>query len=80
MPIYEFICQCGNQEERLLAISKRKEPQKCKECGKEMDRVLANKAGFVFKGSGFYETDYKHGRSLKKQMQKEKKWRKENVD
>ena len=33
--------------------------QKCKECNGKIDRIISGGAGLIFKGSGFYETDYK---------------------
>jgi predicted nucleic acid-binding Zn ribbon protein len=38
---------------------------KCPECGGDMRRLLGTGAGVIFKGSGFYETDYKRNGSSK---------------
>lgn len=33
--------------------------QKCPECGKKVERVISGGSGVLFKGSGFYQTDYR---------------------
>ncbi len=59
MPIYEYRCKkCGRIYEELVFNSK-DEPKVCKECGGELERLPSFGVGFVFKGSGFYITDYK---------------------
>ncbi len=78
MPIYEFICEsCGNKEEKLLMISKRNEPQSCSKCHQKLTKLIGN-ASFIFKGKGFYTTDYLHPKTLKKQLKKERNHRMEN--
>ncbi len=61
MPIYEYQCSnCGHQLEELQSFS---EPEltKCPNCGKEsLKRLIGAGAGLIFKGSGFYLTDYKN--------------------
>ena len=59
MPIYEYMCNsCGKTFEVLQGISDTPELS-CEKCnGKDIERVLSPGA-FVFKGSGFYATDYK---------------------
>lgn len=60
MPTYEYRCNaCRHQFETLQGI---KEPalKKCPECGKNrLQRLIGAGAGFIFKGSGFYITDYR---------------------
>ena len=60
MPIYEYQCKgCGNSFEVLQGINETPELS-CDKCaGGEIVRVLSAGA-FVFKGSGFYATDYKN--------------------
>ena len=62
MPIYGYKCdQCGHQLEVLQSLSA--EPLRvCPECGGPL-RKLLYPAGIVFKGSGFYSTDYKRSSS-----------------
>jgi putative FmdB family regulatory protein len=60
MPIYEYQCaNCGHQLEELQSIS---EPPltKCPKCGKDtLKKLIGSGGGLIFKGSGFYLTDYK---------------------
>ncbi|MBN1479736.1 zinc ribbon domain-containing protein [candidate division KSB1 bacterium] len=60
MPTYDYRCkECGHQFEVFQAISA--EPiKKCPVCGSEVERLIGGGAGLVFKGSGFYITDYKN--------------------
>ncbi len=61
MPTYEYACQkCGYQFEEFQAITA--DPlTECPECGGEVKRLISAGAGLIFKGSGFYITDYKKG-------------------
>ena len=63
MPTYEYECDaCGISFERLQRISD--EPiRQCPECGGEVRRLISTGGGLVFKGPGFYATDYASGRS-----------------
>jgi putative FmdB family regulatory protein len=59
MPTYEYECRsCGHLFEKFQPITAR--PQgKCPECQGSAQRRMGVGAGVIFKGSGFYETDYK---------------------
>lgn len=60
MPTYEYVCpKCGHEFE--LFQSMRDEPlKKCPKCKKTgVKRLVGGGAGLIFKGSGFYITDYK---------------------
>ena len=60
MPTYEYKCfACNHTFERFQSITA--DPiKRCPECGKaKVKRLLGTGAGFVFKGSGFYITDYR---------------------
>ena len=60
MPTYEYICDaCGEEFEKFQSITA--EPIKvCPNCGKEeARRKISGGAGIIFKGGGFYETDYR---------------------
>jgi putative FmdB family regulatory protein len=68
MPTYEYKCpKCGHQFEVFQRITS-KGGARCPECGTKAERQLSGGAGFVFKGSGFYLTDY--GRAGQKEKQK----------
>lgn len=59
MPTYTYECKkCGHEMDLFHAISA-KPRVKCDECGGACRRLLGAGAGIIFKGSGFYETDYK---------------------
>ncbi len=60
MPTYEYECQaCGHTLEELQSFSD-KPLRKCPKCKKlKLRRLISAGAGVIFKGSGFYETDYR---------------------
>ncbi|MBI4352839.1 MAG: zinc ribbon domain-containing protein [Candidatus Omnitrophica bacterium] len=63
MPTYEYRClKCKRTFERLQKMSEApvKECVFCK--GKKVERLIGAGAGLIFKGSGFYVTDYKKSR------------------
>src|SRR3954469_3620197 len=66
MPTYEYKCPEGHQFEKFQKMSDK--PQaKCPVCGKSAIRKISGGAGLVFKGSGFYITDYgKDGKGPRK--------------
>jgi|SRR5689334_17512167 putative FmdB family regulatory protein len=58
MPLYEFRCPQGHDFEKFYrSMSSAPQSEKCPECG-ELAQRLMSAAGLVFKGSGFYITDY----------------------
>lgn len=59
MPTYSYRCPaCGREYDRLQKMSDRTLIE-CPDCGTPGERQISAGIGFVFKGSGFYETDYK---------------------
>ena len=60
MPTYDYECDaCGHSMELFQGIN---DPvkKKCPECGKnKLKRLFGTGAAIVFKGSGFYQTDYR---------------------
>ena len=59
MPTYEFRCPNGHDFEKFYrSISAAPGEVECPVCGKVAERQLSGGAGLVFKGSGFYITDY----------------------
>lgn len=58
MPLYEFRCPQGHDFEKFYrSIGAAGSEEKCPECGESAGRLMSA-AGLVFKGSGFYITDY----------------------
>jgi putative FmdB family regulatory protein len=60
MPTYDYECAaCGHRFEKFQSISA--DPiKKCPDCGKaKAKRLIGTGAGVIFKGGGFYETDYR---------------------
>ena len=60
MPTYDYQCKkCDHAWEMFQSITA-KPIRKCPECGKlSAKRVIGPGAGVIFKGSGFYQTDYR---------------------
>ena len=71
MPTYEYQCEkCGHQFEKFQSMTA---PvlRKCPKCGKSsLKRLIGTGAGVIFKGSGFYQTDYRSD-SYKQAVKKE---------
>jgi len=61
MPTYEYQCKdCGYKFEKFQKMSD--EPlKKCPKCGKEVKRLIGKGMEVIFKGQGFYATDYRKG-------------------
>jgi len=72
MPTYDYVCEnCGYEFEQFQTITARP-LRKCPRCGKVgVKRLIGVGAGIIFRGSGFYETDYR-SESYKKAAEKEK--------
>lgn len=72
MPTYDYLCQnCGYEFELFQQMS---DPvkKKCTECGRlKLKRLIGAGSAIMFKGSGFYETDYRSA-SYKKDAKAEK--------
>jgi putative FmdB family regulatory protein len=67
MPTYEFRCPLGHEFERFYRSIGTSEAQTaCPVCGQISERFMSVGAGLVFKGSGFYLTDYGKNAHLKK--------------
>ncbi|MFA5005144.1 MAG: FmdB family zinc ribbon protein [Candidatus Omnitrophota bacterium] len=59
MPTYEYEClNCKHKFEILQSITA-KPLTRCPRCGKKVKKLISSTGGFIFKGSGFYATDYK---------------------
>jgi putative FmdB family regulatory protein len=63
MPIYEYRCAaCGHQEDHLQKLADAP-LSKCPACGKKKYAKQLTAAGFQLKGSGWYATDFKGGKT-----------------
>ncbi len=73
MPTYDYVCDaCGHAFELFQSI-KENAKRKCPECGKlKLRRLFGTGAAIVFKGSGFYQTDYRSD-SYRKAAEADKK-------
>ena len=73
MPTYDYLCDACSHEFELFQSIKDPVKQKCPECGKmKLRRLFGTGGAIVFKGSGFYQTDYR-SESYKKGAEKAKK-------
>lgn len=72
MPTYDYLCNhCGYQFEFFQAMSD--EPLKiCPKCGQKVRRLISGGSGLIFKGSGFYLTDYKRKAETEKKTPSKK--------
>ena len=67
MPTYEYRCPKGHEFEVVQRITDRARA-KCPRCGMVAERQMSGGAGLIFKGSGFYITDYgKDGKGPRKE-------------
>ncbi|PIE52898.1 FmdB family transcriptional regulator [Candidatus Fermentibacteria bacterium] len=59
MPTYEYTCDdCGRSYEKFQSMSAEPDTE-CPKCKGKVRRLIGTGAGLIFKGSGFYQTDYK---------------------
>ena len=76
MPTYDYICnECGERFENFQTMSSRpltKRPD-CEEKHCNVTRVISGGSGLIFKGSGFYLTDYKDQPKTDKKEKETKK-------
>ena len=73
MPTYDYRCNACEHEFELFQAMSAGVKKKCPECGKmKLERLIGTGAGVIFKGGGFYETDYRSD-SYKKGAEAEKK-------
>ena len=73
MPTYDYECDACEHEFELFQGINDPVKRKCPECGKlKLRRLFGTGAAIMFKGSGFYETDYRSD-SYKKAAEADKK-------
>jgi len=80
MPTYEYACRaCGHEFEEFQSITA-DALKKCPVCNKnKLERLIGTGGGFIFKGGGFYETDYRSDK-YKKDAKADKESTKESKD
>ena len=72
MPTYEYKCtKCKKKFDQLQRMSD-KPLKRCIRCGGKVDRQFSAGAGLIFKGTGFYQTDYKKSSSTDSSKPKDK--------
>jgi len=72
MPTYEYQCKkCEHKFEAFQQITE-KPLNECPVCKGPLQRLIGTGAGFIFKGSGFYATDYRSKEYKEKQKQEAK--------
>lgn len=73
MPTYDYVCDaCGHAFEEWQSFNDA-ELTTCPKCKKKkLRRLIGNGAAIVFKGSGFYETDYNRSADYQKAVKEEK--------
>jgi putative FmdB family regulatory protein len=60
MPTYDYVCEACDHAFELFQSIKDEPKKKCPECGKQkLRRLIGPGAAIMFKGSGFYKTDYR---------------------
>src|SRR2546421_5716738 len=73
MPTYDYKCKACGHEFELYQSMTESSKRKCPACGKNaLERLIGTGAAVIFKGSGFYQTDYR-SESYKKSAESDKK-------
>jgi len=73
MPTYDYVCDACEHKFELFQGIKENAKRKCPACGKlKLRRLFGTGAAIVFKGSGFYQTDYR-SESYKSRAEADKK-------
>jgi putative FmdB family regulatory protein len=71
MPTYEYKClACSNTFEVFQSMND-KLIEECPKCGGKVKRLIGAGSGPIFKGSGFYQTDYKNSSKPKSETEPE---------
>lgn len=64
MPTYNYECKkCGYKFEKFQGITE-DAVKICEKCNGEVRRLISSGAGIIFKGNGFYQTDYKASKDV----------------
>lgn len=77
MPTYDYICGACDYEFEQFQLITAKPLRKCPDCGKaRLKRLIGAGSGAIFKGTGFYQTDYRtesYKKALKNETDNKKK-------
>ena len=77
MPTYVYQCKkCNFEFEKFQSITA-PAIKKCDKCDGEVEKIISGGSGLIFKGSGFYITDYRK-ENYKQSIQKEQPFKKES--
>lgn len=80
MPTYDYHCKNCDHEFEFFQSMSAGVKKKCPECGKmTLERLIGTGAAVIFKGSGFYETDYR-SKSYSSDKEADKKAAKESTE
>ncbi len=63
MPVYEYECQTCKEHFEISQRITASPLTVCPKCNGRMNRLLGKGSGIIFKGSGFYATDYRKGKN-----------------
>jgi putative FmdB family regulatory protein len=66
MPTYDYKCSSCNKTFEFFQKMTDNPLTECPDCGGKLKRIIGAGAGPIFKGSGFYHTDYKNNSENKK--------------
>jgi len=83
MPTYDYICKTLNEKFEHFQSMNSPVLTDCPHCNKsecEIQRVVSGGTGLIFKGSGFYLTDYKKNQSSTKESQPKKDTKSEKTN
>jgi len=70
MPTYDYECtKCGHEFEFFQKMTD-KTLSECPKCGSQVKRLIGAGSGIIFKGSGFYATDYRKTAAKEKPLEK----------
>tara|TARA_Y100000590_G_scaffold75128_1_gene82986 strand:+ start:191 stop:451 length:261 start_codon:yes stop_codon:yes gene_type:complete len=73
MPTYDYFCEkCQNTIEYFQSMSD-SALEKCPKCNNKVRRLISGGSGLIFKGSGFYLTDYAQKKENKPTIENKKK-------
>ncbi len=80
MPTYEYECKKCKKRFEIFQNITAKPLKKCQDCGGSLKRLIGSGSGIIFKGSGFYATDYRSKEYKQKQNAEKAKLPKNNSD